>query len=58
MADTRAHQDRQDQDQGASNDSDLDLDDDELFNDSNYREQRLEQLKRQYVYRQFLLFGP
>lgn len=34
-------------------DSDIDLDEDDLFNTSNYREQRLEELKRQYVHRQF-----
>jgi hypothetical protein len=36
---------------GGADDDDLelDLDEDELFNTANYREQRLEELKREYV---------
>jgi hypothetical protein len=37
------------QDDGDDDDLELDLDEDELFNTANYREQRLEELKREYV---------
>jgi len=49
MADTTRHQDDKDSDRDDDDDDDLELnlDEDELFNTANYRQQRLEELKRE-----------
>jgi hypothetical protein len=51
MADGTARRDEDGKDSAGDGDDDLDLDldEDELFNTANYREQRLEELKREYV---------
>ena len=49
MPDPTGHQDS-DNDADDDLELELDLDEDELFNTANYREQRLEELKREYVH--------